>query len=323
MTGCDPGELGIYGFRNRSAYDYRSLAVADSGSVLVDRVWDHLSRAGQARDRGRRAADLAAGAGQRRARLLLSDRRHAQGPVHISSLAARRDRVAGRRLPGRRARLSQRGARPHPRGGLRDDRAALHRLPAPARHPPVGLLHDGRDRTRPHAPRLLALPRPRAHPRYEPDHRYRDAIRSYYAYLDEEIGELLERFDEDTTVFVVSDHGARPMQGAICVNEWLAAGGISRARAAALQGAGAVQRGAGRLEQDPCLGRGRLLLPAMPKRRRTRAAGHRHRRPSTSRCSTSSRTASSDCRDPTASQSARASSARASCGASNAGSPRT
>jgi predicted AlkP superfamily phosphohydrolase/phosphomutase len=60
------------------------------------------------------------------------------------------------------------------------------------------------------------------HPRHEPGHRYREAIRNYYVYLDEEIGELLERFDEDTTVLVVSDHGARPMQGAICINEWLA-----------------------------------------------------------------------------------------------------
>ena len=68
------------------------------------------------------------------------------------------------------------------------------------------------------------------HPRHEPGHRYRDAIRNYYAYLDEEIGELLERFDDDTAVLVVSDHGARPMQGAICVNEWLAAGGIPGAR---------------------------------------------------------------------------------------------
>src|SRR5207253_9950970 len=40
--------------------------------------------------------------------------------------------------------------------------------------------------------------------------------------LDELIGELLERFDDDTVVMVVSDHGARPMEGAICVNEWLA-----------------------------------------------------------------------------------------------------
>jgi predicted AlkP superfamily phosphohydrolase/phosphomutase len=59
------------------------------------------------------------------------------------------------------------------------------------------------------------------HPRHEPGHRYRDVIRSYYAYLDDEIGELLERFDGDTAVLVVSDHGARPMEGAICVNEWL------------------------------------------------------------------------------------------------------
>jgi len=59
------------------------------------------------------------------------------------------------------------------------------------------------------------------HPRFEPEHRYRDAIRNYYGYLDDQIGELLERFDEETTVLVVSDHGARPMLGAICVNEWL------------------------------------------------------------------------------------------------------
>jgi predicted AlkP superfamily phosphohydrolase/phosphomutase len=63
------------------------------------------------------------------------------------------------------------------------------------------------------------------HPRHEAGHRYGDAIRSYYLYLDEQIGELLERFDEDTTVIVVSDHGARPMLGAICVNEWLADAG--------------------------------------------------------------------------------------------------
>jgi len=59
------------------------------------------------------------------------------------------------------------------------------------------------------------------HPRYEPGHRYRDVIGSYYRYLDDEIGELLDRFDDDTVVMVVSDHGAQPMLGAGCVNEWL------------------------------------------------------------------------------------------------------
>ena len=47
LTGRDPGELGIYGFRNRSDHGYDSLYVADSRAVQTDRVWDHLGRAGK------------------------------------------------------------------------------------------------------------------------------------------------------------------------------------------------------------------------------------------------------------------------------------
>ncbi|MDZ7262223.1 MAG: lamin tail domain-containing protein [candidate division KSB1 bacterium] len=39
--------------------------------------------------------------------------------------------------------------------------------------------------------------------------------------LDEEIGRTLPLFDDDTLILVVSDHGAKAMHGAICVNEWL------------------------------------------------------------------------------------------------------
>src|SRR5581483_6960942 len=45
LTGSDPGQLGIYGFRNRRDYTYDSLDTADSRSVRTDRVWDHLARA--------------------------------------------------------------------------------------------------------------------------------------------------------------------------------------------------------------------------------------------------------------------------------------
>ncbi len=44
-SGKDPGELGLYGFRNRNGYDY-DLTVADSSKVHVKRVWDHLEEAG-------------------------------------------------------------------------------------------------------------------------------------------------------------------------------------------------------------------------------------------------------------------------------------
>ena len=59
VSGRDPGELGIYGFRNRADHGYDSLFVADSRAVRADRVWDHLGRAGRHVVAGRRPTDVA------------------------------------------------------------------------------------------------------------------------------------------------------------------------------------------------------------------------------------------------------------------------
>ncbi|HLC35447.1 MAG TPA: alkaline phosphatase family protein, partial [Anaerolineales bacterium] len=59
------------------------------------------------------------------------------------------------------------------------------------------------------------------HPKHEPGNPYQHAIRDYYRAIDREIGTLLALLDNDTSVMVVSDHGARTMLGGICVNEWL------------------------------------------------------------------------------------------------------
>lgn len=47
MTGRDPGELGIYGFRNRSNFSYEGLQFATSLSVREPCVWDDLGNAGK------------------------------------------------------------------------------------------------------------------------------------------------------------------------------------------------------------------------------------------------------------------------------------
>lgn len=57
------------------------------------------------------------------------------------------------------------------------------------------------------------------HRLYEKGHRFEFAIRDYYRYLDGEIGRVLDLLPEGTQTWVVSDHGARTMHGAICVNE--------------------------------------------------------------------------------------------------------
>ena len=46
FTGKDPGELGIYGFRNRSDFSYDALSLVTSRSVDAPRVWDRLTEAG-------------------------------------------------------------------------------------------------------------------------------------------------------------------------------------------------------------------------------------------------------------------------------------
>jgi predicted AlkP superfamily phosphohydrolase/phosphomutase len=59
------------------------------------------------------------------------------------------------------------------------------------------------------------------HPRYEPGNQYENCLREYYRYLDGKIGDILKYADENTTVLVVSDHGAKAMIGGVCFNEWL------------------------------------------------------------------------------------------------------
>jgi len=60
-----------------------------------------------------------------------------------------------------------------------------------------------------------------AHPQYEAGNPLESAFRDYYRALDKEVGALLEALPDDAIVFVLSDHGARPMQGGVQFNEWL------------------------------------------------------------------------------------------------------
>lgn len=60
------------------------------------------------------------------------------------------------------------------------------------------------------------------HINYPGETEYKNCIRDYYIYLDKKIGELLVSVDKDkTAVFVVSDHGAKGMEGGFCFNDWL------------------------------------------------------------------------------------------------------
>ncbi len=59
------------------------------------------------------------------------------------------------------------------------------------------------------------------HQKYEPGNKYENVIPEYYKLIDKRIGELLNKIPRDTVVIIVSDHGAKPMKGAFCINQWL------------------------------------------------------------------------------------------------------
>ncbi len=56
---------------------------------------------------------------------------------------------------------------------------------------------------------------------YENDEEMRNKFISYFKMVDDHIGRMLDKFDDDTVVLVVSDHGAKRMKGAFAINQWL------------------------------------------------------------------------------------------------------
>jgi predicted AlkP superfamily phosphohydrolase/phosphomutase len=220
VSGQDPGQLGIYGFRNRRDHGYTGLVVADSRAVGAERVWDRLGAAGkhvvligvpQTSPPVRVAGELVSC-------FLTADPRR-DPYTHPPELREEVERVVGPyRVDVRNFRSEDRDRILAEIYEMTEQRFRLARHLLDTRPWDFFMMVEiGLDRLH-HAFWRFLDP---THPHHEAGHRYGDVIRSYYQYLDDELGELLERFDEDTAVMVVSDHGAQPMRGAICVNEWL------------------------------------------------------------------------------------------------------
>jgi predicted AlkP superfamily phosphohydrolase/phosphomutase len=63
------------------------------------------------------------------------------------------------------------------------------------------------------------------HRLYQSGNRYESAFADYYRFVDREVGSLLEVLPDDAITIVMSDHGARAMAGGICFNDWLVENG--------------------------------------------------------------------------------------------------
>jgi predicted AlkP superfamily phosphohydrolase/phosphomutase len=216
----NPGVLGIYGFRNRRDRSYDGLAFANSRSIRVPRVWDILS------ERGRDVIVLGVPQtypvtptnGVMVSCFLTPDVTTSQY-THPPELKEEIEGLVGEYM------VDVPNFRTNEKERLLDDleemtekrfRVAEHLLETR----PWDLffmVEMGTDRIH-HAFWRFTDPE---HRLYEPGNRFEGAMLDYYRRLDEKIARLLRFADEDTAVLLVSDHGAKAIDGGICVNEWL------------------------------------------------------------------------------------------------------
>jgi len=60
------------------------------------------------------------------------------------------------------------------------------------------------------------------HPKFQGENnKFKNSIRDYYIYIDQQLGEIMEILPPEAAIMIVSDHGAKAMQGMFLINEWL------------------------------------------------------------------------------------------------------
>ncbi len=221
VTGKDPGELGIYGFRNRADHTYTGLSLASSRSVREPAVWDDLGKV------GRKVVTVAV-------------------PPSFPPKPVHGIQVGCFLTPSAQSEYtfpaSLKAEIPHIVGGEYlpdcpnfrvDDKDNLIKQLYDMTERRFRLLDTLIERDDWDFFMFCEIATDRLHHGFwkffDPGHRefvtgnkYEQVIREYYEAFDVMLGRLLSKVDQDSTnIYVVSDHGAKRMDGGVAINEWL------------------------------------------------------------------------------------------------------
>jgi predicted AlkP superfamily phosphohydrolase/phosphomutase len=217
-TGQDSGRLGLYGFRHRKGYAYKDMWIATSQSIREKTVWDIIGESG-----GESClVSVPPSYPPRPVRGNLiscfitpgSDKEY----TYPAALKQEIEEKFGPYVFDVEFRTEEKEALIE--GIYWMTRKRFQVMNDLARRKPWNLfmfVEIGVDRVQ-HGFWKYMDPE---HHLYVKGNPYEDVILGYYKFLDGKIGELLDTCGKDTVVLVVSDHGAKRMKGAFCVNEWL------------------------------------------------------------------------------------------------------
>lgn len=228
LTGLDPGVLGIYGLTHRGDRSYGGGRVVTSEAVRHERVWDILSR------HGKRCVVIGVPQtypvrplnGWLAADFLAPD---ASAPFTyppelkaelLGALGDYQFDVAEYRTGDKAGLLG----RIHAFMKNRFDTAEYLMKAKPWDF--FVVVEMGLDRLH-HGFWSYCDPQ---HPKYTPGNPFECAFRDYYRAVDDRVGRLVELAGAEAAVLVVSDHGAKALHGAVCINQWLLDEGYIRLR---------------------------------------------------------------------------------------------
>ena len=224
-TSQDPGSLGVYGFRNRVSHSYSGLGVTDSNSIQTPAIWDYLA------EEGKRSIIVGVPPGFPPRKIngisvgcFLTPDSAVDEFTHPPEIKKEINDLVGHY--------------PTDVAGFRtDDKAWLRGkiFEMSGKHWKVvrhlitqkqwdyfHYVDIGLDRV--HHGFWDCYDKQHIH--YRPGNPYESVIPDYYAWLDQQIGEIVELLDKDTVLLIVSDHGAQRLDGGFAVNEWLIREGL-------------------------------------------------------------------------------------------------
>lgn len=222
VTGKDPGELGIYGFRNRTNYTYSGLGLTTSLSVKEPAVWDRLSALGKTvvtvgvppsyppkPVNGVQVGCFLTPSAK-------SDYTYPpQAREDIAHILRGQEYLTDCtdfRTEDKDDLLRQIYDMTERRFTLLDN--WIEKKPWDF----FMFVEIGTDRLH-HGFWKFFDPKHRA---YIAGNKYEHVIQKYYEDLDAMLGRLLEKVDQSTTnIYVVSDHGAKRMDGGVAIAQWL------------------------------------------------------------------------------------------------------
>jgi predicted AlkP superfamily phosphohydrolase/phosphomutase len=218
LSSRDPGTLGIYGFRNRADHSYDNQTIATNSSVRHKRVWDYLGDAGK--------SSVVIGVppsypvkplnGSLISCFLTPDVRSefaypAALKQEVLAIAPDYD------FDVKKFRTDDKDWLLRQIHEMTDKRfRVVDHLIANKPWDFFMVMEIGVDRIH-HGFWSYHDPQ---HFRYQPGNPFEESIHDYYVKVDRKIGEWIERMEKDTAILVVSDHGAKRMDGGICINEW-------------------------------------------------------------------------------------------------------